>query len=423
MASEDSAPSKSKQSSGGSASECVSVTHERPPASRSDEPPRKKHALALSATDTATTVAGSAVLQCHICQIIISSHPVRATDPSCPYVACSLECLGSLNNRWVEERCRAKSDSASHSVPPTVHPAPVERPQATCTFLRTALVVQQPWADLLLAGTKTIEIRNQPCDKHAGTRIAIAVSGTKRLHGEVDFVKCEKISFATFQTPEYKRAHRIEDMETTDVVRKYKALYAWHMARPFRYAQPVSFPFPQGAIKWVTLPVCTFPLRAPPPSAQLAAPAAEAREANDPRHAASSRPPSSSVPFPNPVVALAAGSASCTRVAAPSFATARAALRRAFPKRRAEVTNDYLLSLDARAACVLLGYTDDLPTMDARCACGLENIGQTCYANALLACLSQVLALRTWTSQHLALRHGDGDHPASCVLCAFARDL
>ena len=61
--------------------------------------------------------------------------------------------------------------------------------------------------------------------------------------------------------------------------------------------------------------------------------------------------------------------------------------------------------------------------MGGHCACGLANLGNTCYGNAILACLAQVLALRTWVAQHLALCQGDAAHPPSCVLCALARDL
>ena len=88
-----------------------------------------------------------------------------------------------------------------------------------------------------------------------------------------------------------------------------------------------------------------------------------------------------------------------------------------------EVTNDHLLSLHAREACTLLGYIHDLTPMDGRCACGLRNIGNTCYANAILACFSQVVALRKWTAQHKALCREEHAHPTSCVLCSLAEDL
>ena len=88
-----------------------------------------------------------------------------------------------------------------------------------------------------------------------------------------------------------------------------------------------------------------------------------------------------------------------------------------------EVTNDHLLSLHAREACTLLGYIHDLTPMDGRCACGLRNIGNTCYANAILACFSQVVALRKWTAQHKALCREEHAHPPSCVLCSLAEDL
>ena len=305
-------------------------------------------------------------LTCNICNAVIALDPVRATDPNCPYVACSQACLIPLDNRWREEKGGQLKSSKPVQMMHSLPAAPVVRPSAERTFVKTALVVQQPWADMLLEGTKTIEIRNQSCYKHVGTRIAIAVSGTKQLHGEVNFVKCEKISFATFETPPYKRCHCIEDMDTTQAVRKYKTLFAWHMASPVKYAQPVPFHFPHGAIKWVTLPPCTFPSCAPAPPDQHAAPSAPVRVATDIGNTSSSIPSSAVVPS----AALAVPAVAAAGPLAPSFRKARAALRRAFPRRRVEVTNDHLLSLHAREACTLLGYIHDLTPMDGRCACG-----------------------------------------------------
>jgi len=71
----------------------------------------------------------------------------------------------------------------------------------------------------------------------------------------------------------------------------------------------------------------------------------------------------------------------------------------------------------------LLGYSvapGDLP--DNTC-CGLINLGNTCYANALLNSISKIARVRLWFATHHRRYAEDSSHSSNCLLCALAHDI
>ena len=54
---------------------------------------------------------------------------------------------------------------------------------------------------------------------------------------------------------------------------------------------------------------------------------------------------------------------------------------------------------------------------------GLQNLGNTCYGNALLFALAKVPAVRRWISEHVHVAIRSPMHNASCPLCMLARDV
>ena len=67
----------------------------------------------------------------------------------------------------------------------------------------------------------------------------------------------------------------------------------------------------------------------------------------------------------------------------------------------------------------LLDYDEHVLGLADSTSCGLQNLGQTCYANAVL----QSLACRQWFANHQRCAHADEAHAADCLLCALAADV
>lgn len=109
------------------------------------------------------------------------------------------------------------------------------------------LIVQTPWVDYLLDGTKTWEIRGSATRIRG--RIALIRSGSGRVVGTIDLVDCLRLTRDEYLQGE---ASHCIPAEQADVVR-YKQIYAWVMYKPNPMKDPISYQHPQGAIIWVDL--------------------------------------------------------------------------------------------------------------------------------------------------------------------------
>lgn len=105
------------------------------------------------------------------------------------------------------------------------------------------LIIKQKWADLILSGDKTWEIRGSNT-KIRGT-IAIIKSGTGMIYGTVILANC----FQVTQEAMYQgfKNHRI----TADYDIPYKKCYVWELSSPVIYKRPITYCHPQGAVIWV----------------------------------------------------------------------------------------------------------------------------------------------------------------------------
>ena len=56
-------------------------------------------------------------------------------------------------------------------------------------------------------------------------------------------------------------------------------------------------------------------------------------------------------------------------------------------------------------------------------SCGIVNLGNTCYANALLNALTKIPLCRMWMLQHPQIATNDATHSSRCLLCALAYDI
>lgn len=111
--------------------------------------------------------------------------------------------------------------------------------------MRSALVVKEPWATLIITGEKTLEIRNMRTKK-IGEEIYIAKAGSKTLIGKVIIEKCSELSANQFNS--LSHLHHASDYKTK------KKIWGWYLRDAVRFDSPVPYEHPQGAQIWVKIP-------------------------------------------------------------------------------------------------------------------------------------------------------------------------
>ena len=116
------------------------------------------------------------------------------------------------------------------------------------------LIVDGPWAQLIVQGKKTWEIRSQTT--MIRERIGIALKGTHLLIGEASVIDSFELSDEMIRDNFEK--HRVEHVE--EYVGDGPA-YAWVMSNAREYTQAKEYVRPQGAIKWVHVPPATVSCR------------------------------------------------------------------------------------------------------------------------------------------------------------------
>lgn len=120
--------------------------------------------------------------------------------------------------------------------------------------------MKNPYAEMLVTGQKTVEIRGSATE--VGRTVAIALSGSKTLLGEVRLESCQLVAVknaagqledvvgSEHTLASLKAQHRIENpMESVS----YNKVYAWFVSSPLRYLVPVAYSHPTGAQLWVKL--------------------------------------------------------------------------------------------------------------------------------------------------------------------------
>jgi hypothetical protein len=110
------------------------------------------------------------------------------------------------------------------------------------------LIIKPKWADLILSGAKTWEIRGS--QTHQRGRIGIIKSGTGKIFGSVQLVDCIPL-------------HGPDDVDMIIGNQdkhhvplggiSYLKPYAWVLEHPLVYPQPVGYQHPQGAVIWVNI--------------------------------------------------------------------------------------------------------------------------------------------------------------------------
>lgn len=109
-----------------------------------------------------------------------------------------------------------------------------------------AFIVKEHWGNLILDGLKPWEIRG------IGTkirgRVGVIFSGTGMIHGSVEITGSSLLLKSDFDI--YREYHHI----TGDFVDlPYEEPHIWHLKNPTRFAEPIPYRHPQGAVIWVNL--------------------------------------------------------------------------------------------------------------------------------------------------------------------------
>ncbi|WEJ62188.1 ASCH domain-containing protein [Thiomicrorhabdus lithotrophica] len=112
-------------------------------------------------------------------------------------------------------------------------------------MIERALIIKQPWIDLILSGKKTWEMRSRPT--HIRGKIGLIEQGTGLIVGEADLfgvVEFQDIDLLA----SLSHNHCIYDEETLE-----KWNTAWMLKNAKRYDKPTPYNHPQGAVVWVKL--------------------------------------------------------------------------------------------------------------------------------------------------------------------------
>ena len=109
-----------------------------------------------------------------------------------------------------------------------------------------ALYIKSHWGNLILDGTKSLEIRSSNT-KVRGT-IALIFSGTNKIWGTIDLV--DTLPIADDEFDKLNMLHRI-NISRDDI--SYKELWGWKLKNPVRSEQPINYIPKRGCVIWVNL--------------------------------------------------------------------------------------------------------------------------------------------------------------------------
>lgn len=115
------------------------------------------------------------------------------------------------------------------------------------------LIIKPKWADMILSGIKTWEIRGSRTHKR-GT-IGIIKSSSGLVYGTVELVDCVPLHGP--DDVELILGNQDKHHVALGAI-KYRKPWAWVMKNPIIYPEPVPYKHPQGAVIWVRLPKAVY---------------------------------------------------------------------------------------------------------------------------------------------------------------------
>ena len=130
-------------------------------------------------------------------------------------------------------------------------PGPLRGRYAGLNFNK-ALPIRKRWVDLILERRKTWEIRGSGVSFRG--RIALIESGHKPpiMVGFADLVDCFPVPASVLASPAVVCCHQIPAATAIDACARYRGnQHAWVLTNATRFAVPVPYDHPSGAVKWI----------------------------------------------------------------------------------------------------------------------------------------------------------------------------
>lgn len=106
------------------------------------------------------------------------------------------------------------------------------------------LVVKEHWANKILSGEKTWEIRGR--NTHVRGEVGIAISGTGKVFGTVSLIDSKPIGLHDALGNMDK--HRLC---ANDAAFMYAQPHAWEIENAERFDEPIPYTHKRGAVVWV----------------------------------------------------------------------------------------------------------------------------------------------------------------------------
>ncbi|GAA6153033.1 ASCH domain-containing protein [Pseudoteredinibacter isoporae] len=118
-------------------------------------------------------------------------------------------------------------------------------------MINRALIVRQPWIDMILAGYKPWEMRSAPTKVRG--RTGLIEQGSGLIVGEVNLT--DSLPALTIEQAQHHREKHclclLGEKHETELLEKWR--YPWILKNPLRYEKPVPYKHPRGAVVWVKL--------------------------------------------------------------------------------------------------------------------------------------------------------------------------
>lgn len=112
--------------------------------------------------------------------------------------------------------------------------------------MERALIVRQPYLDLILSGLKTWEMRSRPTSIRG--RIGLIEQGTGLIVGECTISGSDGVPLDSGEHDLFYDYHRVSDYDLLE-----KWCYAWRLESAKRYEEPIPYNHPRGAVTWVKI--------------------------------------------------------------------------------------------------------------------------------------------------------------------------